>query len=433
MKNNTLKRLLTLVAASALAFSITAGAAKVTDFTDVKTSNWYYNAVKYAADNNLFSGTTANTFSPNETMTRGMFVAVLGRFDGVDTGLYKGTAFMDVSAKSYVAPYAIWAKQQGITSGTGGNVETGYTFEPNASVTRQQIATMLYNYAKANDCDISANSTKYNSFADNASVSSYAKTAMQWATTHGIINGDNGKLNPKGNASRAEVAQMFLNAAELLKDKADDNNSGTDTGNEDNNQGGTDTGNTDTGNTGTDTGNTGNTDNGNDDGGNTGTTTPEETVYEMPTGKSEVDEQGGYYDYDLAKEIMIQINDLREDNGLEPLAFHPQIQEWAGIRAKECVVSYSHTRPNGTDCRTVGVGLSVENLMETTQSKYANGNKSTEDEASETIISWYNSQGHKTNMMGTSRKLGAVSCYIKGQKVYAAHLFSDKPMYIFEM
>lgn len=398
-----INKLLTLITVASMALTMVAGAVKVTDFTDVKSTDWHYSAVQYVVDNNLFNGATSTTFEPNASMTRGMVVTVLGRLNDVDVSKYTGTAFKDVAENAYYAPYTKWAKEIGITSGT-----TVTTFAPSTNITREQMATFLYNYAKVNDCDMNKNLNKLSEFSDAGNVSAFAKEAMAWAVTHDIMKGDTtGKLNPKGNATRAEVATIFRNADEIFKTPMSDGN--TDTPVVDNN------------NNGTEAGNNGNPDN------DWVYVPPVANVYDMPTGQSAVDAQGGYYDYDLAKEIMIQINDLREDNSLEPLAFHPQIQEWASIRAEECSINYSHTRPNGTSYSTVGVGVNAENLAGPSLN-----NHNIDEISSYAVDAWYNSSGHKANMMNRGNKIGAVSCYIHGNYVYVLHLFSNSPMSVFE-
>ena len=201
-----------LLAAAMLAGSaVTAHAASVADFEDVTPKAWYYNAVEYAADNGLFQGTTPNKFSPNGAMQRGMFVAVLSRYAQIDESQYLLSRFNDVKQGNYYAVGVEWAARYGIVSGTGKK-----TFSPLQNVTREQIATFLYRYAKATGNDTSYSEEAYNSFPDRSQVSAFAVEAMKWATFHGIINGSDGKLKPKGTATRAQVAQVFLSAKDIL-------------------------------------------------------------------------------------------------------------------------------------------------------------------------------------------------------------------------
>ncbi len=180
-------------------------------FTDVKPGAWYYTAVDYAVTEKLFSGTSATTFAPNSPMTRGMFVTVLGNKAKIDPKDYPTSSFSDVKAGIWYAPQVEWAAQNGIVNGTGGG-----KFSPDKSVTREQMAVILYNYAKFTNCDLTVRAGLLEQFPDGNKVSGYAKYAMEWAITHKIINGSGGKLDPSGTASRAQVAQIFYSSRELL-------------------------------------------------------------------------------------------------------------------------------------------------------------------------------------------------------------------------
>ena len=188
-----------------------ASAASVEQFTDVEPGDWFYSHVDCAVDAGLFSGVSDTEFGPNITMNRGMFVTVLANKTGVDLSQYPGTRFPDVSASAYYAQRVNWATANGIISG----MDDG-TFRPTSPITREQAATILYNYAKRTGNDTSYRNYVYNSFPDTGKVSSYAVEAMKWATTHQIINGNSGKLDPKGYATRAQVATIFHNAEEIL-------------------------------------------------------------------------------------------------------------------------------------------------------------------------------------------------------------------------
>ena len=132
---------LSLLPVSALAAG-TKDTAADSPFTDVKPGDWCYDAVLYAKANGFFSGTSETTFSPNGTMTRGMFVTVLGRMAGIDPAKYGGdTGFTDVPEGMYYAPYVKWAAQYGITGGTGDG-----RFSPDALITRQQMAALFVRY-----------------------------------------------------------------------------------------------------------------------------------------------------------------------------------------------------------------------------------------------------------------------------------------------
>lgn len=184
-----------------------------TPFTDVYAGKWYVDAVRFAYTEALFNGTSATTFSPDAPMTRVQIAQVLAnRTDGYVQEIYgSATCFTDVPLGSWMCAPVRWAYRNDLTDGTGGNA-----FSPNTPLTREQLATFLYRYAARTGANISTEGTLYSQFTDTASVSSWAKTAMQWAVNRSIISGNNGKLNPKGKATRAQVAQMFFNAKDVL-------------------------------------------------------------------------------------------------------------------------------------------------------------------------------------------------------------------------
>ena len=161
-------------------------------YSDVKTGDWYADAVKYVSDKGLMSGTGSDKFAPSATTTRAMLMTVLARYAGEDTT--GGATWYEKSME--------WAKAKGVSDGTN----------PNANITREQLVTMLYRYAGSPKAD-----GKLDSFSDAASVSTYAADAMQWAVANGIVNGSNGKLNPQNNATRAEVAAILMRFCEMSK------------------------------------------------------------------------------------------------------------------------------------------------------------------------------------------------------------------------
>ena len=139
-----------------------------------------------------------------------------------------------------------------------------------------------------------------------------------------------------------------------------------------------------------------------------------------PTGKSAVDEYGGYWDYDLSNATFDAINDLREENGLPRLAYSLKVQEWADIRSKELVGAYrdnlyeAHYRPDGTPFVTVGKGCNTENALGSIISASAQDN----------LNQWYASSGHRDNMLNTQSITSAVSIYVLGERTYAIQLFN---------
>ena len=178
--------------------------------TDVIDSDWYYDAVKYAYENGLFNGTSATEFSPNTTMTRGMMVTVLHRLAGSPNS--DASSFTDVASDTWYSDAINWAASVGIVNGIGNNL-----FAPTQEITREQMAVILYNYCIFKGIELLA-IRENGSFADADAVSDWAAEAVQAMYQAGILNGKgNGIFDPKGTATRAEVAQMFMNFMEAIK------------------------------------------------------------------------------------------------------------------------------------------------------------------------------------------------------------------------
>jgi hypothetical protein len=176
----------------------------VNPFTDVKESDWFYGDVRYVHENGLFAGTSATTFSPGTPMTRGMIVTVLGRLYGTDTEAYASSGFDDVTPGKYYTPYVEWAKQNGIVSGVGGN-----RFSPDAEITRQDLAVIITRYADFAEKQFPV-TLQYAVFTDEADIAEYAKSAVQTLYCGSIVSGKpNNLFDPKGNATRAEVAAIL--------------------------------------------------------------------------------------------------------------------------------------------------------------------------------------------------------------------------------
>ncbi len=183
----------------------------VNPFKDVKENDWFYDGVKFASRNGLFNGTSADTFSPDDAMTRAMLVTVLWRLDG-KTEATKASSFVDVAANEYYAEAVAWAAENGIVNG----VDSKH-FAPEEEVTREQIAAILFRYAAKKGVD-TAKRAELNAFPDANKVSSYAKEAMAWANAEGLINGTKEGaqtlLAPTGTATRAQVALILMRYAE---------------------------------------------------------------------------------------------------------------------------------------------------------------------------------------------------------------------------
>lgn len=263
---------LALLAVIAASFALTASAASVSDFTDVKSGAWYYDAVSYVASRGLFSGTTTTTFTPNGVMTRGMFITVLGRYAGVNpadwcagtvkgsgvnvrsgpgtsysrvTALSNGTAvtllgksggwykirygsqtgyiygdyvspkyhsFSDVSYGDYYAGYVIWGYEKGIAAGVSAT-----QFAPNQNVTREQMCRLLSGYV--NYAGISFSGSASVSFTDEGSISSWAKDGVAAMARAEIIVGEKDgsgyRFRPQDSATRAQAASIFQRLSKL--------------------------------------------------------------------------------------------------------------------------------------------------------------------------------------------------------------------------
>ena len=173
-------------------------------FTDVKGSAWYYDAVKFVYDNGFMDGVGDNKFNPNGTLTRAMIAQVLYNLEG-ETSSYP-TVFDDVAKSAWYADAVNWAAASGIVEGKGNN-----KFDPNAAITRQEMAAILYRYSELKGYDVSKVDSLA-AFTDANKVASWAKEAMGWAVENYVINGKGaGKLDPTGTATRAEVAQILMN------------------------------------------------------------------------------------------------------------------------------------------------------------------------------------------------------------------------------
>jgi len=183
-------------------------------FRDVARSQWYYGAVQYVYDVGLFSGTSEGIFSPNVYMDRAMFVKVLSNKTENYEKVSGGAIFSDVPSNQWYYECVQWAAANGIVDG----YEDG-RFDPKRKITREQMAVMLYNYAVKTGTDVTVTGSRHESFTDFGKVSSWAKEAVIWAVDREIINGTTGTtLDPKKTATRAQVAQIFKNADEILND-----------------------------------------------------------------------------------------------------------------------------------------------------------------------------------------------------------------------
>ncbi len=177
-------------------------------FTDVKSDDWFYDAVAFAAKNGLFNGTTTTTFEPNTPMSRAMFATVLYRLEGLPavTGTNR---FNDVKNGEWYTDAVIWADVNGIIGGYDNGL-----FGTTDSVTREQVATILYRYAKYKGYDVTK-TVDLKAYTDEESISGYAQTAMIWANAESLLTGrTKTTLVPAGSSSRAEVATILMRFVE---------------------------------------------------------------------------------------------------------------------------------------------------------------------------------------------------------------------------
>ena len=175
-------------------------------FSDVSAGDWFYDPVVWIYNEGLMTGTSATTFEPNTSTTRAMIVAMLARLENVTSADSAG--FTDVSGSDWYATAVNWAASEGIVGGFGDG-----SFQPNAPITREQMASILYRYAEYKGLDVSAR-TDLSHYSDADSISSWANDVMSWAVAEGLLTGvTNDQLQPQGNATRAQVAailQRFL-------------------------------------------------------------------------------------------------------------------------------------------------------------------------------------------------------------------------------
>ncbi len=174
-------------------------------FIDVKEKAWYKEAVDYVFNNGLLSGMSENTFEPNTNMNRAMFVTVLARMAGITLDNSVSTQFIDVPAGKWYTGAVKWAAESNIVTGT-----SKLSFSPTANITREQMCTLIVRFAEFKGITLKEDKAAEN-FTDNSSISLYARKAVTACQKAGIISGmGDGTFNPKGNATRAQVAKVFM-------------------------------------------------------------------------------------------------------------------------------------------------------------------------------------------------------------------------------
>ncbi len=179
-------------------------------FTDVSQNSKYYNSIEYVYTKGLFNGVSDTKFAPDQTLTRAMFVTVLGRLCGVDTEKYKTGRFTDVPDGQWYTAYVEWAAENGIVNGVGDG-----KFDPSGELTREQMAkiaascaTLLTEFDAAIQIELP--------FSDRDSVSSWASDSVMFCINHGLIDSSTGKFEPQSKATRAEAADIIARLAEMI-------------------------------------------------------------------------------------------------------------------------------------------------------------------------------------------------------------------------
>ena len=180
-------------------------------FTDVKTGDWFYEAVQYVYDKGMMTGVSADRFAPASTTTRGMIVTILYRLEN-EPAVSGDLPFTDVERGAWYANAVAWAAANDIVNGTSAT-----TFAPNSPITREQMATMLYRFAQYKGMDAVTLQKNLTGYPDGGQVGDCASPAMSWAVGQGLIAGmENGTLVPQGSATRAQVATILMRFCESI-------------------------------------------------------------------------------------------------------------------------------------------------------------------------------------------------------------------------
>lgn len=176
-------------------------------FDDVKETDWYFESIRFAKFYHLMSGVSETEFAPMNNLTRGMLVTILYRLEGEPE--CSASTFIDVETGMWYSDGIAWAAENKIVNGIGDN-----KFAPNSNITREQIALIMYNYSNLHSLD-TTESKSFDVFKDSASVSKWAKDAVEWSIGTGLLSGKgDGILDPKGNATRAEIATILMRYVE---------------------------------------------------------------------------------------------------------------------------------------------------------------------------------------------------------------------------
>lgn len=207
------KKIVSLLLACSVLLGLFQGTALAAEsaspFKDVNASDWFYDAVRYVYENDLMSGTGDEKFSPDEVATRGMLVTILYKMDGSPEA--SNSTFTDVPSDEWYAEPVAWASANGIVSGYGDG-----KFGPNDPVSREQMATILYQYSQHKQYDLAAQGSVF-AFSDGDQASRYALTPLSWAIGKGIISGvGSNLLDPDGNTERSHMAAAMKSFCEKV-------------------------------------------------------------------------------------------------------------------------------------------------------------------------------------------------------------------------
>ena len=178
-------------------------------FKDVKKSDWFYEGIKFMSEKDFMVGTDANKFSPKEATTRAAIVEILYRMDG--STKITGNKFKDVLPGTWYYNSVSWAADKKIVEGYG--IEL---FGPEDSITREQMATILYRYAQYKDYDTTQGGMAIREFEDYENISEYALPTMAWTVNSGLIQGNDNKIMPSANATRGQVAVILMRFIEKI-------------------------------------------------------------------------------------------------------------------------------------------------------------------------------------------------------------------------
>ena len=196
--------------------SVLPASAAETSYTDVPADSWYAEAVNYATENGLFTGTSDSTFDPDGTMTRGMFVTALGRMAGISAETTADSGFSDVASGAYYAPYVAWAAENNIVNGMGNGI-----FEPDTVLDREQMCTIFVRYLQEYlHYDTSAYEGSATTFADADQISSWAAESVSIAQAMGFVQGieSDGVIyfSPKESVTRAAGVTIFVRVDQTI-------------------------------------------------------------------------------------------------------------------------------------------------------------------------------------------------------------------------